>query len=84
MFTFKDLNGDEFQHIEDVHFTNMSPQQAIKYLKDMINRIAYPEKRWLVLKTYKDYHGYYNNPDPTEQLCLCIRKIKPACQNKTE
>ena len=62
--------------ITELYFDGKSPQKAIRYLTDLVNRQKEADKRFLVIE---EYYENYSNPfeqNPTRCLKLVVRRPK--------
>jgi uncharacterized protein YoaH (UPF0181 family) len=60
--------------VKELMFGGMSPQQAIRYLTDSINRVKEADRRFLKIETYYDDFGNPFEQNPSKELRLVIDK----------
>lgn len=53
---------------KELYLNGLTPQEAIKHLTDVINRIPYPQKRFLIIEEYEDDYGNPFEQNPARLL----------------
>lgn len=65
----------EMKVVCDLQLGNLTPQQAIKHLTDIIGRQKQEDKRWLRIEEYEERYGHpFNDGD----RALRIINVKPS------